>query len=85
MPDRISGPATHNRREKAEVEAKAQTRTVRSSLSFNLNLSLLQAGRLFSILLDAWRFHPSCKVDIHLLFFAAPSDSRNIYRSSSKE
>ena len=39
----------------------------------------------FSILLDAWGFHPSCKVDIHLLFFAAPSDSRNIHRSSSKE
>ena len=56
----------------AEVEVKAQMRTVRSSLSLNLNLSLLG-------------FHPSCKVDIHLLFFAAPSDSRNIYRSSSKE
>ncbi len=34
---------------------------------------------------DVWGFHSSCKVDIHLLFFAAPSNSRNIYRSSSKE
>jgi hypothetical protein len=41
--------------------------------------------------IDEWAFDewmgpiPSCKVDIHLLFFAAPSNSRNIYRSSFKE
>jgi hypothetical protein len=42
-------------------------------------------GEMDVSVFDAWGFHPSCKVDIHLLFFAAPSDSRNIYRSSSKE
>ena len=35
--------------------------------------------------LDAWALHSSCKERSHLLFFAAPSDSRTINRLSSKE
>jgi len=48
------------------------------------NLAAWRRVEMTGLDFDA-RTHFSCKVHVHLLFFAAPSDSRNIYRSSSKE